>query len=236
MRLISILPIVLAGVCVGQQAPQLETQKDKLSYALGMDLGAQLRKTSVDVDPAVFARGLKDALTGSEMLLTEQQAKAVIEELQAELKKKEFANRRKSPQESETELKLLAQYNKTAGDKYLAENKNKPGVIALPSGVQYKVVKAGSGPKPKADDTIKCNYRVALLNGTEFFNTFKSQQPATMKLDGVLKGLKEVLQVMPVGSRWDIVIPPELAYGENGPLPIGPNATINYEIEVLGIQ
>jgi FKBP-type peptidyl-prolyl cis-trans isomerase FklB len=236
MRHTLLLAIVFSLASAAQEAPGLEAQIDKLSYALGMDLGAQLRKSSVNVDPAVFARGLSDALTNGRLLLTEQQAKAAIEELQAVLKKKEYSNRRKSPQESETELKLLAEYNKSAGSKFLAENKNRPGVVALPSGVQYKVIKGGNGPRPKAEDTIECNYRVALLNGTEFFNTFKSQQPATMKVSGVLKGLNEVLQLMPVGSRWDIVIPPGLAYGENGPLPIGPNATINYEVEVLAIQ
>ena len=225
-----------AATAAAQNTPDLKAQKDKLSYALGMDLGAQLKKSAVDVDPAVFAKGLKDALANGKMLLTEQQARAAIEELQAELKKKEYANRRKSPQENEAELKLLAQYNKTTGDAFLAENKKKPGVIVLPSGLQYKVVKEGSGPKPKPEDTVKCNYRIALLNGSEFFNTFKSQQPATLKVNGVLKGLSEVLQLMPVGSRWEIAIPPGLAYGEDAALPIGPNATLNYELEVLAIQ
>lgn len=236
MRLVVLLALSITGASAAEEAPALNTHKDQLSYALGMDLGAQLRKSSVDVDPAVFSQGLKDALSNGRMLLTDQQAKAVIEELQAELKKKEYANRRKSPQESEAELKLLAQYNKSTGDAFLADNRKKQGVFVLPSGLQYKVVKEGNGPKPKPGDTLKCNYRVALLNGTEFFNTFKSQQPALLKVDGVLQGLSEALQLMPVGSRWQIVIPPELGYGENGALPVGPNATLNYEIEVLAIQ
>jgi FKBP-type peptidyl-prolyl cis-trans isomerase len=228
--------VIAAGIAAAQDTPALKTQKDKLSYALGMDLGAQVRKSAVDLDPAVFAQGLKDALSSGKMLLTEQEAKAAIEELQAELKKKEYANRRKSPQESEAELKLLANYNKSAGDAFLAENKKKPGVVALPSGLQYKVVKEGGGPKPRPEDTVKCNYKVAPLNGKEFFNTFTSQQPALLKVNGVLKGLSQALQLMPVGSRWEIAIPPDLAYGENGALPIGPNATLNYEVEVLAIQ
>jgi len=221
---------------IAQNAPVLNTQKDKMSYALGMDLGNQLRKISLDVDPALFERGLKDALSGDKTLLTSDQARNAISEMQAELKKKEFASRRKAPEENDAELKLLAKYNKSTGDAFLAENKKKPGVVVLPSGLQYKVVKEGLGPKPKAEDTVKCNYRVALLNGTEFFNTFRSQQPALLKVDGALKGLSEALRLMPVGSRWEIVIPPELAYGENAALPIGPNATLNYEVEVLAIQ
>jgi FKBP-type peptidyl-prolyl cis-trans isomerase len=225
-----------AGIAAAQDNPALKTQKDKLSYALGMDLGAQLKKTSVDLDSAVFAQGLKDALASGRMLLTEQQAKATIEELQAELKKKEYPNRRKSPEENEAEVKLLGQYNKSTGDAFLADNKKKAGVVVLSSGRQYKVIKAGNGPKPKPDDTVKCNYRIAMLNGKEFFNTFKSQQPTTFESQRVLKGLSEALQLMLVGSRWEIVIPPELAYGENGALPIGPNATLNYEVEILAIQ
>jgi FKBP-type peptidyl-prolyl cis-trans isomerase FklB len=148
-----------AGIAAAQDNPALKTQKDKLSYALGMDLGAQLKKSSVDVGPVVFAQGLRDALANGKMLLTEQQAKAAIEELQAELKKKEYANRRKSPQENEAELKLLGRYNKSTGDAFLAENRKKAGVVVLPSWLQYRVVKEGSGPKPKPEDTVKCNYK-----------------------------------------------------------------------------
>jgi FKBP-type peptidyl-prolyl cis-trans isomerase len=236
MKSIFLALTLLTGIAAAQDSSALKTQKDKLSYALGMDLGAQLKKSSVDVDPAVFAQALKDALANGKMLLTEQQAKATIEELQAALKKKEYANRRKSPEENEAELKLLGQYNKSTGDAFLAENKKKAGVVVRPSGLQYKIIKEGSGPKPKPEDTVKCNYRIAKLDGKEFFDTFKSQQPTTLKVNGVLKGLSEALQLMPVGSRWEIVLPPELAYGESGALPIGPNATLNYEVEVLGIQ
>lgn len=199
---------LFAGFVSAQDTPALNNQKEKVSYALGIDLGRQLRNASVDVDPAVFEQGLQDALSGGRTLLTEAQVRAAISELQADLKKKEYANRRKSPGENDAELKLLAQYNKSAGDAFLAANKKKEGVVALPGGLQYRVLKAGAGPKPKPFDTVKCNYKAAPLNGKEFFNTFASRQPATMKVDGVLKGLSEALQLMPVGSRWEIVLPP----------------------------
>jgi len=235
MRLsVVVVLFAVAGTAGAQDAPALKTSKDKISYALGMDLGNQFRKSAVDVDPAVFAQALKDALAGGKTLLTQEQARAAISELQEQLKKQG------APKEAAgakfDENKLLAQYNKATGEKFLADNKGKPGVIVLPSGLQYKVVKAGNGPKPKAGDAVTCNYRGTLLSGAEIYSTEKDKQPAKIKVDGVIKGLTEALQLMPVGSKWEIVVPPGLAYGEAAAGPIGPNSTLKYELELLAIN
>jgi FKBP-type peptidyl-prolyl cis-trans isomerase FklB len=161
--------MLASGVAAGQETPKLTAQKDKVSYALGMDLGNQLRKQAIDVDPALFGQGLKDALAGGEMLLTEKQARDAILVLQAELKKRE-ADKKKGPDESDagndSETTLLAAYNKRAGDEFLAENKKKEGVVTLPSGLQYKILKAGEGKTPTEADTVVCHYRGMLTSAT----------------------------------------------------------------------
>jgi FKBP-type peptidyl-prolyl cis-trans isomerase FklB len=229
--------VLAARVMAAQDAPALKTQKDKASYALGMDLGSQLRKQTIEVDPALFYQGLKDALSGGKTLLNEQQVKDAIAELQAELKKREY-DRRKGTDEGDAEAKLLAAYNKRAGDAFLAGNKTKEGVVALPSGLQYKVLKAGDGKKPTEADTVLCQYRGTLLEGTEFDSSYKRNQPATFPVKAVIAGWREALQLMNAGSKWELYIPPELAYGERGAAGglIGPNATIKFEVELLAIK
>ncbi len=230
-----ILGLLVSGAAA-QETTALKSQKDKLSYALGMDLGNQLRKLSVDVDPALFGQGLKDALSGGKTLLTEEEVRATIAELQADMKRRQAAAR-KGLEDDKAELALLAAYNMRAGETYLAENKAKEGVVTLPSGLQYKVLKAGNGKKPTLDDTIVCNYRGTLVDGKEFYNSYSRNQPMTFALKGgVIKGWAEALQLMPVGSKWQLFVPPQLAYGESGSGPIGPNATLIYEVELLAIK
>ncbi len=215
----------------GQQKPSehasvLATPKNKRSYALGMDFGRQLRNNMIDVDPDTFAKGLKDALSGGSMLLTDDEARAAIADLQAEMKRRIAEGQ-----------KAGADENKKAGDAFLAENKKKDGVVNLPSGLQYKILKPGDGPKPTITDTVVCNYRGTLINGVEFDSSYKRGQPATFAVNRVIKGWTEALQLMPVGSKWQLVIPPELAYGERGAgTQIGPNATLVFEVELLSIQ
>jgi FKBP-type peptidyl-prolyl cis-trans isomerase FklB len=228
---------LVSGAAAGQDTPALKTQKEKISYALRMDLGKQLRKQAIDVDPALFGKGLMDAISGGETLLTEQQVRDAILELQAELKKKE-ANRRKGTEENDAEAGLLAAYNKRTGDAFLAENKTKEGVVTLKSGLQYKPLKAGNGRKPTEADAVVCQYRGTLLNGTEFDSSYKRNQPATFAVKGVIPGWREALQLMSVGSKWELFIPPELAYGERGAAGglIGANTTLRYEVELLAIK
>jgi FKBP-type peptidyl-prolyl cis-trans isomerase FklB len=204
----------------------LKTQKDKFSYALGMNLGANLHKQSVPVDPNIMARGLKDALAGGKTLLTEEEARAAITTVQNDMREKQQAK-----------MQAAGGANKKEGEAFLADNKSKEGVIALPSGLQYKVLKEGNGPKPTATDSVVCNYRGTLINGTEFDSSTKHGGPATFPVNGVIKGWTEALQLMPVGSKWQLFVPSDLAYAERGAGgDIGPNATLIFEVELVSIQ
>ena len=208
----------------------LKTRKEKFSYALGMNigtgLGANLKKQAVEADPALISQGVKDALTGAKTRLTQEEAQAVLNEVQSEITKQ----RQEKTQEAATK-------NKSEGETFLAANKSKEGVVTLPDGLQYKILTAGTGPKPAASDSVVCNYRGTLINGTEFDSSYKRGQPATFGVGQVIKGWTEALQLMPVGSKWQLVIPGSLAYGERGAgADIGPNATLIFEVELLSIQ
>ena len=204
----------------------LKTPKDKFSYALGMNLGANLKRDSVDIDTAIFVRALKDTVTGGKTLLTDSEARAALTQLQTEVRGKQMEK-----------MKLAGEANKKEGDSFLAANKTKEGIVTLPSGLEYKILTQGTGPKPAATDTVVCNYRGTLINGTEFDSSYKRGQPATFPVSGVIKGWTEALQLMPVGSKWQLFLPAELAYGERGPSPeIGPNSTLVFEVELLSIQ
>jgi len=201
----------------------LKTQKEKASYALGMNvgkgLGASLRQQSVEVEQSILLRGMKDALAGGKTLLTEDEMKAVLTQLQTDM------------------LAKAAEANKKAGEEFLAANKTKEGVVTLSSGLQYKILTAGTGPKPAATDTVSCNYRGTLLDGNEFDSSYKRGQPLSIQVNGVIKGWTEALQLMPVGSKWQVFIPSDLAYGDRGAgSGIGPGATLIFEVELLSIQ
>jgi FKBP-type peptidyl-prolyl cis-trans isomerase FklB len=227
IRRFMVLGIVLfAAVAVAQETPALKSQKEKLSYALGTDLGNQLKRQSVEIDPDLFIQGFKDALSGAKGLMTEAEVRAAITELQNELRKKQMEA-----------MKQLGEKNKKEGEEFLAANKSKEGVVTLPSGLQYKVLTEGSGQKPSPDDTVVCQYRGTLINGTEFDSSYKRNQPTTFPVKGVIKGWTEALQLMPVGSKWQLFVPSDLAYGERGAGPnIGPNATLIFEVELVSIK
>lgn len=220
-------PAARPRTATGTRAPlALKTQKDKVSYAIGVNIGKSLHKDAVEVDPAIFIRGMKDALASGKLLLTDEEMKGTLDILQAQLRKRQ-----------EELTQEAADTNKKAGDAFLAENKAKPGVVTLPSGLQYKVITEGTGPKPAATDSVVCNYRGTLLNGTEFDSSYKRGQPATFPVNGVIKGWTEALQLMPVGSKWQLFVPPDLAYGNRGVgSDIGPDATLIFEVELLSIQ
>jgi FKBP-type peptidyl-prolyl cis-trans isomerase FklB len=204
----------------------LKTDKDKVSYAIGVNIGKSMRKDTVDVDPAIFARGMKDALAGGKLLLTDDEMKVVLTKLQGDLRARQ-----------EQAMQKAGELNKKAGDDFLAQNKTKEGVVALPDGLQYKILKEGTGPKPSATDSVVCNYRGTLIDGTEFDSSYKRGQPATFPVSGVIKGWTEAVQLMPVGSKWQLFLPADLAYGNRGAGPdIGPNATLIFEVELLSIQ
>lgn len=204
----------------------LKTQKDKFSYALGMKMGANLQRQSVPVDATILARGLKDGLAGGKTLLTDAEAQAAITAVQDEMRKQQ-----------QEKMKQAGEVNKKEGTDFLAANKGKDGVVTQPGGLQYKILTEGKGPKPTASDSVVCNYRGTLINGTEFDSSYKRGQPATFPVGGVIKGWTEALQLMPVGSKWQLFIPPDLAYGERGAgADIGPDSTLIFEVELLSIE
>jgi len=195
-----------------------------------MNFGAgwreRLKSQSVEYDPALVAQGFKDALSGAKTRMTTDEAQAVLKEVGEEVQK-----------EQQEKMKELAVKNKTEGEAFLAANKSKEGVVTLPSGLEYKILKEGTGPKPTASDTVVCNYRGTLVDGTEFDSSEKHGGPATFPVNGVIKGWTEALRLMPVGSKWQLFIPPGLAYGERGAgADIGPNAALIFDVELVSIQ
>ena len=215
-----------ASAAKSSTAPALATEKEKDSYALGMNIGRGLSKQPVDLDAADVARGLKDALSGGKTLLTDEEAAADLAQLKNQAQKA-----------SEAKMQELGAENQKAGTAFLAENKTKDGVVTLPSGLQYKILTPGTGPKPTAADTLVCQYKGTLLDGTEFDSSYKRGQPATFSVGKVIKGWTEALQLMPVGSKWQLFIPAELAYGDRGAgNVIPPNATLIFEVELVSIQ
>jgi len=191
-----------------------------------MNLGMNFQKQAVPIDPDLLARGLKDSLAGKKPLLTEDEAKAVLMEVQNEFHKRQ-----------QELAQQQAEANKKEGPAFLAANKAKDGVVTLPSGLQYKILRAGTGAKPAATDTVTVNYRGTLINGTEFDSSYKRGQPATFAVNGVIKGWTEALQLMPVGSKWQLFIPSDLAYGDHAASAvITPNSTLIFEVELLSIK
>ena len=216
-----------AAVAKPGSVTALTTQKQKASYAIGMNWGTGLHKQGIDVDSAALVQGMKDALAGSKTLLTEDEARAALMQLQSEVQAQQQAK-----------LKQEGEAGKKEGDAFLAANKGKEGIVTLPSGLQYKILKEGTGAKPTADDSVVCNYKGTLINGTEFDSSYKRGEPATFPVGGVIKGWTEALQLMPVGSKWQLFIPADLAYGARGTPggPIGPNSTLIFEVELLSIK
>jgi FKBP-type peptidyl-prolyl cis-trans isomerase FklB len=216
-------------------APKLSGEKQKLSYALGMSLGSSLRKASLDADLSLLTQGIKDGLSAGPTLLTEQEMLATLAAMQNEQKKTKTASQAARKTE-------VAEKNKQAGEAFLAANKAKEGVVNLPSGLQYRVLKAGDGDKPAASDTVVAHYRGSFVDGTEFANTYLRKQPATVQLRKAIQGWREALPLMPVGSKWELVVPSDLAYGSRGdgrggkPRSVGPNTTLIFEVELISIQ
>ena len=224
LKLIVILGILfLVSQVNAQENLVLKNQKDKISYIIGMDIGTNLKKQSIDIDSNILAKGVKDALAGTKPLLTEQEIQETMMAFQKEMMAKQAE---------------VAKKNKAEGEVFLTENKKKEGVKTLLSGLQYKVIKAGTGKKPKSTDTVTAHYRGTLINGTEFDSSYKRGQPATFPVSGgMIPGWTEALQLMEEGAKWQLFIPSNLAYGEKGAgRDIGPNATLIFEIELVSIQ
>ncbi len=189
-------------------------------------LGSNLKSQSLEVDWSLVIQGLKDSTSGAKTRLTEEEEKAVLTEVRNEVGKQQAEKAQQA-----------ATANKTEGEAFLAANKDKEGVVTLPSGLQYKILTAGTGPKPTASDSVVCNYRGTLIDGKEFDSSYKRGQPATFPVSGVIKGWTEALQLMPMGSKWQLFVPSNLAYAERGAgAEIGPNASLIFEVELISIQ
>lgn len=228
MRLgwVVVVVMLLFAVPAAAEEQALKTEKEKLSYAMGMDMGNSFKRQSIDIDPDILARGMKDALSGGKVLLSDEELVAIKNNFRQALAKKQ-----------EEARKTLAEKNKKEGEAFLAENSKKEGVKTLPSGLQYKVITEGNGKSPAATDTVTVNYRGTLIDGTEFDSSYKRGQPATFPVNGVIPGWTEALQLMKEGAKWQLFLPAKLAYGEKGAGNIiGPDAVLIFEVELISVK
>lgn len=221
------------------------SEKERVSYSLGYKTGSNMKNSSVDIDPEIYSRAFRQGYAGDQSAMTDQEMVTAIQTLQKEIKAKQ-PDRKK---ELAAKNKQMAEKNKEEGEAFLAENKKKEGVVTLPSGLQYKVIREGTGKQPAKTDKVKVRYRGTFINGTEFYNSYKKgSEPGMLGVDKFIKGLIEGLQLMKEGSKWILYIPSDLAYGGRGtgrgkgaktalktPL-IGPNQTLIFEVELISVQ
>jgi FKBP-type peptidyl-prolyl cis-trans isomerase FklB len=217
------------GLARAEDKAALTEKKDKVSYSMGFNTGNSWKRNGIetnDIDTAVFLQGLRDSLGSKEALVPEKENRDTMTAFQSEIRTRQAEKRR-----------VQGEKNKKEGEAFLAENKTKPGVQTLPDGLQYKILKEGTGPKPTSNDVVMVNYRGTFIDGTEFDSSAKHGQPAKFGVRGVIKGWTEALQMMPTGSKWQLFIPSDLAYGERGFGPnIGPSATLIFDIELVSIE
>lgn len=214
------------NVCLAAEKSELKNEKDKINYSVGYQVGSDLKRQGVEIKPEVLVKGVQDAIDGTEPLLSQEDMRSTLVALQ----------KRIMAAQQEQNMKK-AQENLAAGKAFLDENAKKNGVKTLPSGLQYMVIKEGTGKKPGKNDTVTVDYRGTLIDGTEFDSSFKRGQPATFQLNRVIPGWTEALQLMKEGSKWKLFIPPDLAYGERGAGgTIGPNSTLIFDVELLSVK
>ncbi|MDP9291840.1 MAG: FKBP-type peptidyl-prolyl cis-trans isomerase [Verrucomicrobiota bacterium] len=223
MKYISVVFIFAATVAFAVDAPK--EQKDKVSYSIGVDIGQNLKRSEIEINTDLLKQGINDAVGGGTLLLTDADMQQTMQAFQTEIQAKMTKKRAEAGEK-----------NKVEGEAFLATNKAKEGVKTTTSGLQYEVITEGKGEKPKSTDSVKTNYRGTLINGTEFDSSYKRNEPAVFPVTGVIPGWTEALQLMPVGSKWRLFVPSNLAYGENGPREIGPNSTLIFEVELLGVE
>jgi len=218
------LAVVLFTAQCAQEPTELKTEKDKVNYGIGVSVAKNFKQQGIDVDVDMMVKGLKDELGGKKLLMSDDELRKTMTAYQQELRRKQMQAR-----------KMAMEDNKKEGDAFLAENKKKEGVVSLPSGLQYRILKAGEGKKPTEKDMVEVKYRGTFINGKEFDSS--GSESKTFKVGDVVPGWREALQLMPVGSTWQLVVPPELAYGERGMgQVIMPNTTLIFEVELVGIK
>jgi FKBP-type peptidyl-prolyl cis-trans isomerase FklB len=217
--------IIIAANCLAADGLELKDQKDKESYSLGYQFGQSLKRQGLAIDLEIYTSGIRDALSGAKPLLSQEEVNKTVSEIQSRV----MAARQKEMQE-------LADKNLSEGKAFLEANRKKEGVKTLSSGLQYKVLAEGSGKTPKATDEVTVNYRGTLIDGTEFDSSYGRGKPLTVKVNGVIRGWSEALQLMKAGSRWQLFIPPDLAYGERVMGRIPPNSTLIFEVELISVK
>lgn len=209
-----------------KEAEDLATQRDKVNYAIGVNLIGNFKQQGIEIDLDTVMQGMKDAVAGGKLLLSEDELRTAITQYQTSIRQKRTPIASKS-----------APDNKVEGETFLAENKKREGVVTMESGLQYKVIKAGDGKKPTLDDTVVCQYRGLFVNGNEFDSSYHNQKPVTFKVAEMIPGWRQALPLMPVGSKWQFFVPAQLAYGEHGKGgSIGPNTALIFEVELLAIK
>lgn len=215
--------VLLASQVLAADTPVLTSETARQSYAIGVDIARNFKKLGISMDLDVFVKAFRDVFSGEKLLMSERDLRLVMNAYRSELQQKQAEMTR-----------ITAEVNKKAGETFLASNKEKEGVVTLESGLQYKIIKEGKGKKPVDGDMIECNYRGTLIDGKEFDSSYENGAPAFFPLDKVIPGWKEALKLMPVGSKWQLFVPPSLAYGDRGAgRDIGPNQTLIFEIELL---
>ncbi len=218
---------------VPEQKPDAGNQTDSISYTIGLDMASNFKKMGVEINPDVFSKGFKDGITEAEPALSEEEMQKAKDAFQKERQEKQKA----MMAEQQKKMAEQAAKNKEEGEKFLAENKEKEGVVTTASGLQYIVLKEGKGEKPKAADTVTVNYKGTLLDGTEFDSSYKRGKPASFPLNGVIEGWTEGLQLMSPGAQYRFFIPSDMAYGKRGGgKAIGPDATLIFEVELLEVK
>ncbi|AHE66750.1 FKBP-type peptidyl-prolyl cis-trans isomerase N-terminal domain-containing protein [Legionella oakridgensis] len=222
----AVMGLAMSTAMAATDASSLTTDTDKLSYSIGIDLGKNFKRQGIEINPQAMVQGLQDGISGNKQQLTEEQMKDVLTKFQRDLMTKRTA-----------EYNKKAEDNKKKGEEFLEQNKSKEGVVTLPSGLQYKILKAGDGQKPVKEDTVTVEYTGRLINGEVFDSTEKNGKPASFKLSQVIPGWTEALQLMPAGSVWEVYVPSDLAYGSRSVGgPIGPNETLIFKIHLISVK
>ena len=212
-------------VCLAGENLDFKDERVRFSYSLGFRIGGDIKRRDIQVKPELLLKGVQDAVAGNKPLMTQREMRSTLATLNKEIAAAQ-----------EQEMKARAEQNLAAGKAFLAEKAKEEGVTTLPSGLEFKVIKEGSGRTPESSDTVTVHYRGTLIDGTEFDSSYRRGKPATFRVEGVIPGWTEALQLMKEGARWQLFIPPELAYGDKRTQKIEPNSTLIFELELISIK